>query len=64
MIEGQFQICFHSSLINNLKNIKQYEPSKYESSHSAWYELEQQFSFEMFDNFSKVYVSVENLAVK
>ena len=28
------------------------------------YEPEQQFSFEVFDNFSKVYVSVEDLAVR
>ena len=43
---------------------KKYEPSKYESSHSTWYELEHQFSFEVIDNFSKVYVSVEDLAVR
>ena len=36
----------------------------HESSHSAWYEPEQQFSFEAFDNFSKDYVSVEDLAVR
>ena len=41
-----------------------YETSQYESSHSAWYETEHQFSFEVFDNFSKVYVSVEDLAVR
>ena len=35
-----------------------------QSSHSAWYEPEQQFSFDVFDNFSKVYVSVEDLAVR
>ena len=27
MIQGQFQIHFHSSLINNLKNMKKYETS-------------------------------------
>ena len=64
MIQGQFQIHFHSSLINDFKNIKKYETSQYESSHSAWYEAEHQFSFEVFDNFSKVYVSVEDLAVR
>ena len=65
MIQGQFQIHFHSSLINNLKeNIKKYEHSQSESSHSAWYEPEHQFSFEVIDNFSKVYVSVEDLAVR
>ena len=36
----------------------------YEIPHSAWYETEHQFSFEVFDNFSKVYVSVEDLAVR
>ena len=61
MIQGQLQIHFHSSLINNSKK---YETSKYESSHSAWYETERQFAFEVFDNFSKVYVSVEDLAVR
>ena len=64
MIQGQFQKHFHSSLINNFKNIKKYETSQYESSHSAWYETEYQFSFEVFDNFSKFYVSVEDLAVR
>ena len=65
MIQGQFQIHFHSSLINNFKNIeKKYETSQYESSHSAWYETEHQFSFEVFDNFGKVYVSFEDLAVR
>ena len=39
-------------------NIKKYESSQYESSHSAWYEPEHLFSFEVIDNFSKVYVSV------
>ena len=43
---------------------KTYETSQYESSHSAWYETEHQFSFEVFGNFSKVYVSVEDLAVR
>ena len=43
---------------------KKYETSQYESSHSAWYETEHQFSFEVFGNFSKVYVSVEDLAVR
>ena len=64
MIQGQFQIHFHSSLINNFKNIKTYETSQYESSHSAWYATEHQFSFEVFDNFSKDFVSVEDLAVR
>ena len=59
MLQGQFQIHFHSSLINNFKNIKKYETSQYESSHSAWYETEHQFSFEVFDNFSIVYVSLK-----
>ena len=43
---------------------KKYETSQYESSHSAWYETERQFSFEVFDHFSKVYVSSEDLAVR
>ena len=43
---------------------KKYETSQYESSHSAWYETEHQFSFEVFGNFSKVYVSVEDLVVR
>ena len=64
MIQGQFQIHFHSLLTNTFKNIKKYETSQYESSHSAWYETENQFSFEVFDNFSRVYVSVEDLAVR
>ena len=42
---------------------KKYETSQYESSHSAWYETEHRFSFEVFDNLSKAYVSVEDLAV-
>ena len=58
MIQGQFQIHFHSSLIKHFKNIK-----KYESSHSTWYDSEQQVSFEVFDNFSKVYVSVEDFTL-
>ena len=64
MIQGQFKILFHSSLINNFKNIKKYETSQYESAHSAWYENEHQFSFEVFDNFSKDYVSAEDVAVR
>ena len=64
MIQGQFQIHFHSSLINNFKISKKYETSQYESSHSAWYETEYQFYFEVIDNFSKVYVSVEYLEVR
>ena len=55
---------FHSSLINNFKNIKKVRNFQVRSSHSAWYETEHQFSFEVFDNFSKVYVSVEDLAVR
>ena len=64
IIQGHFQIHFHLSLINNFKNIKKVRTSQYESSHSAWYEPEQQFSFEVFDTFSKVHVSVEDLAVR
>ena len=64
MIQGQFQTHFYSSLINDFKKMKKYETSQYESAHSAWYETEHQFSFEVFDNFSKVYVSVEDLAVR
>ena len=51
-------------MINNFKNIKKVRTFLDESSHSARYKPEQQFSFEVFDNFSKVYVSVEDLAVR
>ena len=65
MIQGQFQIHFHSSLINNFKKKKKkYEPSQYESSHSVWYEPEYQLNFEVIDKFSKVYVSDEDLAIR
>ena len=59
IIQGQFQIHFHSSLINNFKKSKKYEPSQYISSHNAWYEPEHQLSFEVIGNFSTVYVSVK-----
>ena len=51
-------------MINNFKNIKKVRTFLDESSHSAWYKPEQQFSFVVFDNFSKVYVSVGDLAVR
>ena len=63
MVQGQFQIHFHHwSIISKIS--KKYEPSQYESSHSAWYEHDHQFSFEVIDIFIKVYVSVENFAVR
>ena len=61
-VSFKYIFIHHWSIISKIS--KKYETSKYESSHSAWYETEHQFSFEVFDNFSKVYVSVEDLAVR
>ena len=61
-VSFKYIFIHHWSIISKIS--KKYETSQYESSHSAWYETEHQFSFEVFDNFSKVYVSVEDLAVR
>ena len=61
IIQGQFQIHFHSSLINNFKNIKSVRTSLARKLSQCMYESKQQFSFEVFDNFSKVYGSVKDL---
>ena len=61
IIQGQFQIHFHSSLINNFKNIKNVRTSLARKLSQYMYESKQQFSFEVFDNFSKVYGSVKDL---
>ena len=60
MIQGLLQIHFHSSLIKSSKKINKirYFPVR------KRYEPEHQFSFEVIDNFSKVYVSVEDLVVR
>ena len=61
-VSFKYIFIHHWSILSKISY--KYETSKYESSHSAWYETEHQFSFEVFDNFSKVYVSVEDLAVR
>ena len=61
-VSFKYIFIHHWSIISKIS--KKYETSQYESSHSAWYETEHQFSFEVLDNFSKVYVSVEDLAVR
>ena len=61
-VSFKYIFIHHWSILSKIS--KKYETSQYESSHSAWYETEHQFSFEVFDNFSKVYVSVEDLAVR
>ena len=61
-VSFKYIFIHHWSILSKISY--KYETSKYESSHSAWYETEHQFSFEVFDNFSKVYVSIEDLAVR
>ena len=61
-VSFKYIFIHHWSILSKIS--KKYETSQYESSNSAWYETEHQFSFEVFDNFSKVYVSVEDLAVR
>ena len=55
---------FHSSLIHNFNIVEKVRTFLVRMLSKCLYESEQKFSFEVFDDFSKGYVSVENLAVR